>query len=472
MGHILPVVNTINKAQILPSEVTPRLYGDQNQEGLFSFYVDDIISLVTTGGSAFMRWLPSRGVINWKEPIAHLTWIAPEGFDGSQTYADFLASKDEVEECDFGDGFVYQICEYVHTMDRMSWSTRNEPIKQENLGMKLFDQQPIPVLRGETAGITLANDCDWSLARLGMGAEESHNWNVIYGDRDAFPNTYLGINGIVSTGWVKSLVRGKGSCDFTDPIVIPGGDLDTNEAILRKIRAVARRIIRRMAQRNYTPSGDDMVIMMNDVMWAQLASTLAWGVMETQNPPAGYTLQTTPEVVMRELSRVSNGGLGYGFIPVGNYNIPVIPETRIGAGSTNTDGDPSVTGDIFILTKNFRGIRVLEHQYLDWARLGNRPLEELSGFKNGEYQPQFFQNGMLRVSVQTLTTNNLCWFYGADMYGRIVSYMNMLQARINDVTVVTDMAGDNESSSFTSQDFYAFQGEIGGDGTGLLVPLT
>lgn len=463
---ILPIY----KAQPLPSEVSPRLYGNKNHQALFSFYVGDIISLMTTGGSALMQWLPSRGVNTWNDPIAHLSWVAPEGFDGSQTYADFKASQDVIDECDFGDGTIYQICEYLHTMERMSWSTRNEPIKQEDLGMKLFEKMPLYTLRGDTEGVAINSDRDWSLARLGILAEEDHNWNIIYGDDIAYPNSYLGINNIITTGWVKGRAKGRGSCDFTDPVIVNGVNLATNTEILRQIKVVAKRIIRRMKQRGYTPSGDDMVVLMNDVMWDYLSQTLAWGVFETFNPPDGIDLTTNTDVIARETARIRTGGLGEGTIRIGNYDIPVITDTRIGA-STTVDGSPSITGDIFVLTKRFRGITVLEHQYLKWSLLGNNPNPALDGLKNGEFKPAFFQNGMIRVSVQTMANNNLCWYYGADMYGRIVSYMNMLQGRINDVTVITDSQGENESVSFTSQDFYAFNGEQGGQGDVLLVPL-
>lgn len=459
------------KAQPLPSEVSPKLYGNYNHPALFSFYTGDIISMVADSPSPFSEWLPARAVTNWNEPIAHLSWVAPEDFTGEDTYADYLAAKDPVEECDFGDGFTYQICEYMHTMARMAWSTKSEPIKVEDLGMKLFERMPQQVLRGDSVGVNINNDRDWSIARLGIGIQDHQNWNMIYGDERVYSNTYLGINNIVTAGWVRNRNTSRGTCDFTDPIVVSGVDLENNQEILRMMKAIARRLIRRMSQRGYTPRGDDMAWLMNDTMWDMLSETIAWGVMDVFNPPSGFQLQTTPEVVSRELQRVRTGGVGYGSIRVGTYDIPVLPETRIGHGTTNSDGLPSVTGDIFILTKRYKGFNILEHQYVNWNSLGKSPMQDLTGFKNGEYKPQIFQNGMIRVSVQTLNGNNLCWYYGADMYGRITTYMSALQGRLNDVTVITYMEGDNESASFTSPDFFAFDGEQAGSGDVLLVGL-
>lgn len=460
------------KADIFPADVSPRLYGDQTHPTLFSFVTGDIISAVANAPSPLMDWLPSRGVTWWNEPIGHLSWVAPENFDGSESYAEYLASMPEVEECDFADGTKYQICEYVHTMGRISGSTKNEPIKTESIGVRLYEKMPQQILRGNDAGITISNDRDWSLARLGMMMQEHQNWNIVYGSEGAYSNTYDGLNEIVQTGWVKSHARGKGSCDFTDPIVVNGVSLSTNEEILRRIKRVYMKIRKRMMQRGYTPKGDDIVILMNDTMWEYLADTLAYQVLDTNITPDNITLFATADAVAAERARLGQGGAGYGYIRIGSNLVPVLPDTRIGANTT-INGNPAVTGDIFILSKRFHGMTIMEHLYLDWAQMGPAsPLPLQNAYPTGAYRPVFFQNGMLRVTTQPLTGNFLCWYYGAEMYGMIVTYMNALQGRINDVTILTDTAGENESASFTSPDFYAFNGTQGGAGTALLEDLT
>lgn len=460
------------KAQPYPSDVSPRLYGNQNHQAIFSWYTEDIISLATEGGSPLLQWLPSRGVNTWNAPIGHLSWIAPEGMDGSQTYADYLADQVEVGECEYGDGTVYQTCEYNHQMDRITWSTKNEPIKRIDRGMKLWERMPQHVLRGDSQGITIDNDLDWSLFRLASVAEEHLNWNELYGDEDVYPNTYLGYSNIINQGWVRQRMTGRGSCDFTDPIVINGVDLTDNTAILKKLVRLVKRLMRRMAQRNYTPRGDDMVIVMSDVMWDYLSETLAWGVNAVFNPPAGIDVTVTTDAILREQQRIRTGGVGFGSIRINGLEIPVIPEPRMGVETQTDDGDPAITGDILVMTKRYKGITILEHQYLDWSKIPGGPMPELSGFHNGEYSPQFFNNNMFNVSVLTLEGTNDCWYYGMEMYGRNVSYMNMMQGRINDVTVLTEMTDENENISFTNQDYYAYNGEKGGQGNVLLHPLT
>lgn len=471
MTALMPNVNMqgVSTEKIMPSDVAPRLYGSDTQQSLFRFQTNDIISLTTTGGSSLMNWMPARGVNTWNDSIAHLSWIAPDAFDGSKSYADFLVDQGEIGECDFGDGFTYQICEYDNDMHRVAMSTRSEPIKAEYLGMKLWERMPQQVLRGETRGITLANDRDWSLARLGLGFEEHQNWNILYGDDEGYPNTYEGLNAMITSGWVRSHAAGRGSCDFVDPIVYSGVGLTSKTLVIRRLAALVRRLLGRMKDRNFMPSGDDMVIVMNPIMWYHLADQIAYGALTNFFKPSDVTLNVTPDGVQRERDRIKNGGLGEGFIPIEGRNIPVITDSRIGYNSTSTGGNPAITGDIFVLTKRFRGITILEHQYLDWGKMPMSPFENYAA--RGEYQPAFFQGNMIKVSPLRVDGNDRCWYYGAEMYGRLVSYMNMLQGRINDVTIEVEVDDEFESGSFTSQNFYPYGGATGGAGTALLTEL-
>jgi hypothetical protein len=168
-------------------------------------------------------------------------------------------------------------------------------------------------------------------------------------------------------------------------------------------------------------------------------------------------LNTTPEVVQRQREQFASGGLGYGVFPVDGVNVPVIIEDQLAANVTLTDGTPGVTGDIYVLTRYFNGQTILENQYLDWNQLQ-------VPFNN----PQEFtrQNGMLRVGW--VTEANSCFYYYVDMWGRLISRYQPLQAKITDVTLATLMENENESVSFTSQDFYAYGGQRGGAGVSLI----
>lgn len=449
----------------MPSEVT-RLFGNETNPGLFSYYPNDIISMTTSGGSPLMRWLPARGVNTWNDPVAHLSWIAPEGFDGSTTYGDFLAASDPVGECEYGDGYVYQICEYAHKMDRVTASTKNEPIKTEYMGMKRWQSQPTYMLRGETAGINIANDRDWSLARLALGFEQHLNWTLLYGNPDGYNNTYLGLLDILVPGWVRAH-KYNGSCDFTDPMIVNGIGESTGETVLRNLRGVIRHLRGRMASRNFTPMGDDMVIVMGPTMWQYVADAIAFGTLVSYNAPTNLELSTSPEAIQRERERVTQGGVGFGYVPIDGVNVPVIPEPLLEFNTTDTDGDPAVTGDFLILTKNFRGIRILEQQYLDWSQMGGES-PFATGLTSGEARPVLFQNNMIRVEPVRVNGLDSCWYYGAEMYGRITSYMQPLQARITSVTLKTDPGHSVEGASFTHQNFYAFNGLASGSGSAVL----
>lgn len=453
--------------KVNPSDVTNRIYGDQTHPSLFSYFTDDIISMTTSGGSPLMKWLPARGVNHWNDPIAHLSWIAPEGFTGSDSYEDYLADMEAVGECEFGDGYTYNICEYTLEMDRVSWSTINEPIKDEINGMRQFERVPTRVLRGQSAGITLDNDKDWSIARLALGAEDHLGYTILNGDPSGLKNTFEGIRPKLANGWVLQHKRGKGSCDFTDPRVISGVALNTPEAILRRIRALVRFIRMRAMERNYSISGDDMVIVMNPTMWTYIADAIAFGTLVSYGVPTNIELSISPEVVERTRARISGGGLGFGFIPIDGQAVPVIPETRLGGNST-LDGEPAITSDILVLTKRFRGINILEMQWLDWSNLERSPF----AMPRNDFEPEFFQGGMIRVMPVRMNGNDRCWYYGAEMYGRVVSYMQPLQGVINDVTIPVDLDDEHESGSFTSRNFYAFNGAEGGAGNALLTELT
>jgi hypothetical protein len=466
MGAIAALKTNESTEKTMPSEVT-RLYGNENKIGLFSYYPKDIISMCTSGGSPFMRWLPARAVNTWHEPVAHLSWVAPEGFDGSTTYGDYLAALDPIAECDYGDGYTYQICEYAHKMDRVAVSTQKEPLKPEYLGMKRWEQQPSYVLRGENEGLTLSNDIDWSLSRLAAGLEQHLNWTALYGNPAGYVNTYLGLLSMLVPGWVAQHKFGGGSCDFTDPLVINGVGSSTPETVLRNIRGVVRKLRARMAERNYTPKGDDMVVVMGPTMWQYVADAIAFGSLVTYGAPSGMEISTSPEAIQRERDRITQGGIGFGYIPIDGIAVPVVPETLLEFNTTTAGGDPAVTGDILVLTKNFRGIRILEHQYLDWSQM--RPESPFAeGLTNGESRPALFQGNMIRVNPVRVNGLDSCWYYGAEMYGRIATYMQPLQARITSVTLETDPGHDIEAGSFAHPNFYAFNGGVAGGGTAVL----
>jgi hypothetical protein len=446
----------------VPSDNTDFLYGHQNEGQLFSLCTEDVFSEVITGGSPLNQWIPARGTNTWNENVGHITWVAPEGFTGSTTYMDYLAAADPIGECDYGTGFDYNICEYTHQMRRVSFSNKNKPINRQSVGMKQCERMPQLRVRGSNSGIALDNDADWSVARLAIGMEQHLNWNTIHGDQSAAENMYDGLDNIISTNWVRSKAVGPGSCDFTDPLIVNGIALDGPEQILRTLKAMIRKIRMRMFERGYLPAVGDMAIAMSSSHWMYISDAIACGALTGSCNLDNLSLQITPEVWQREKERVTSGGLGFGFLDIDGRPIPVIPDNTVGANVTLGDGAPGVVGDIYVLTRRFRGINILEQQYLNWNNVGDNPVPNAS---------VTMQNGMIRTTWVDENGKDLCFWYAVEMFGRIMSLMQPFQAKLTDVVVETELVNENESGSFASQDFYAYNGQLGGAGVARIAGL-
>lgn len=427
------------------------------RDGPWSMCANDIISAVASGGSDLMRWLPTRGVIHRTEHVAHLSWVAPEGFDGSESYMDYLAAV-VVEECDFGPTADWNACEYTHTSHRVSF--QSPVITRRDMGMLECENSPIYRLRGNTTGLPIDNDADWAKAKTVFLIEPHLNFTILYGDSTVNDDMmYDGIDKILDTGWVAAHAVGSGSCDFTDPMIINGTGLATPQAVLRTLKHMIRKIRNRARERGVTLTGNDMAVLMPLSHWAYLADAIAWGAMVGElvtNIVANNSIQG----FMLERQRITQGGFGNGFIEVDNMAVPVLVDTLLGVNGVLED-DSVVTGDIYVLTRTFGGVNILEHQFLDWRRLrmddGPRIEEEISG------------NGLFRSVWKNL--NQSCFQWGIEAEARIISRFQPLQGKLTDVTVTTLLENENESASFASPDYYAYNGNQGGQDVAYLSGL-
>ena len=421
--------------------------------GFWSMCTDEVISDVVTGGSVLMQWIPSRGVDTIQSNVAHLAWVGPDGFTGSQTYMEYLAGLADPGDCSYGPSDDWNGFEYTHQGYNVS---RTSPtLKPEDWGSRYCDRQPILRVRGDSAGINLANDAEWALAKAGIGLESHLNWNLIYGDPAIAKYTYDGLDVIIQPGWVSSKLIGPGQAVFSDPLVVNGVSLDTAEKILTKIKGMVRKIRQRAMQRSYMLTANDMAIVMPTAIWTYIADAIALGLLMAV-APSTIQVNITPEGFQRERDRITQGFYGFGFIPVDGVPVPVIVEDTMGANVTLSGNVPGVTGDIFILTRYFKGITILEHQFFNWNSVQGYPAEN----------EIVLQNGMLRTGW--VTEANKCFYYYAEMKGRILSTFQPLQGRINNVTVASILENENESGSFGSQDWYAFNGQRGGMGVNLI----
>lgn len=436
--------------------------------GIFSWTVDDVISSSIRGSSPLLAWLPSAPRNTWNEKVAHLTAVFGLDFDGSQEYIDYIASASNPDECDFGEGGMdFQVYEYSIGYNRMS--TKSKPLNRFDFGgMKQWEKQPVYSIRGPQEGTQITNDAEWALTMLARDMEDHINWCGIYGDGDV-PSTkgmFHGLNSVISKGYVEARAEGKGDASiFSDPDVYSGVNLTTPEALISFLRNVIRRLVRRMRQRGYTPQGDDMVIAMPPEIWEECAEVLAAGYFDNR-VVTNIEFHTTPEVFARMKQSYMNGGIGQGFLPVSNVgNVPILQDEHLGSSVTSLSGNNAITGDIYVLTKRFGNMNILEMQYINWSDISLPPV---GNSDNGRYLDSAYQNGMFRGSWNHV--NNMCYTYGMETYMRLVSRVQPFQAKITDVTIEVDRIGKMEAASWTHRNFFPFSqaGKTGGQGESLI----
>lgn len=442
---------------------------------IWTYCAGDVISDAVEGSDPLVAWLPAEPTNVWNDNVAHLSYLTGEGFDGSETYLEYIAAVSNPAECDYGEGDMdFNICEYTSTLARVSTSNKNNPLNRMHFGgMRYCEREPQFRIRGEMRGIQIDNDADWILSKLALDYEQHIAWSTIHGDASITTNKGLfdGLDTVVSQGYVTAHKVGSGSCEYTDPIVVSGTSLDTPEKILRKIIAITRRIRRRMAVRNFRPAPGDQVVVMPLEFWNQILDVISWGALTPGSQPGRIDFTTTPEVWQRLRDTYGQGGLGYGFIPMEDGPLWVMVNDNIASNSTAASGMSSITSDIYILTKRYKNINALALRYLNWNNIIGTPAPGVGNSQvisptNGSV----FQNGMVRASWQEV--NNLCYWYGMESYLGMVTRMQYLQAKITDVTLEVNDAFDlMEGPTYMHPNFYAYEGRgTAGGGTPLITP--
>lgn len=431
----------------------------------FSYCVGDVISMMARPMSLLMNWIPSSRSTEMVRTAGHLSWVAAKDFDGSTSYLEYISIDDPIGMCDFGSGAMqYNICEFKHEAKRISLSNKDEPLNFFSAGgINYCDKQPRVYVRGEMAGLRIENDAEWVLSGLTSRLTTHLKWNMIHG-MDALiadPGSYDGLKAVITKNWVKNHRNGEGSCVWTDPLVVSGTDIDNVDQLIRRLRFYLRKIIKRMTDRGYTPTSDDICITGPLPFFNMIWDYMATGALANVSNQTVVDFEITPEVWQRERQRLTSGGLGYGVFPLPEgFQCPVIPEDQLGRFALSAEGNAAVTGDIMILTRYFDGNTVLLHEWIDLSAAKGLPVQT---------NYTFAQDGMVRVVW--VTVNESCYWYGQEMYARFMSLMQPLQFRLTDVTLETGGEYDMESPDYTHQNFYPYEGEVGGQGTALLVPF-
>jgi len=448
----------------MPNNDAPRATtGWLYDNGPFSLIDGDPISMAVNSGGPLLNWIPSRGVKSRTSHVAHLEWVAPEGFDGQQTYPEYLAGL-SIEECGYGPSTSWSGFQYKMDGGSFSWTTTKMKPYPDG-GIRYTEEYPTFMLRGSGIGQPLSDDREWAVARTLMVAMGHLDYVLRFGNAANSVMEWDGINQVITPGYVQSRVYGPGQPHWADPLVINGGPITDPATILRAIRYLVRRLRNRIKARNWNLAFGDMVVYMPSTMWDNLSEFVAMGALWRYTNSFGFEGQMSYRDFRAEMRDVKSGGVGFGTLDIDNEPIPVLTDLNSGLNVTIDVGEeterPAVAGDIMILTRRVEGMTLLEQQYIDW--------NQLEYPTNGEEDKFTIQGGMARAGW--ITESNKCFYYYVEMAGRLVTYMQPLQARINNVVVDTLEDGEYEAGSFTSPDFYAYNGQQGGHGNILLSPV-
>jgi hypothetical protein len=431
------------------------------ENGPFSLVEDEPVSAVIKGGSALAQWLPAR-LVDYRYPhVSHLEWIAPDGFDGSETYRDYLRDV-EIADCDYGPTSDWSGFEYH--MEGAEWSFQSPVLKDKDFGMKDYEESPVYQVRGGQAGMPLTNDADWAVARSLILMEQHMSYLLVYGDITNSVMEFDGLDTIISNGYVASKVVGPGVPHWPNPLIVNAAAVTTAAGILELIRGMVRKLRNRALSRNWSLAVNDMAILLPAAMWPYIADSCASG-SHVAFDATEFTGQMTYGDFLSERSRITQGGLGFGFIDVDGMAVPVIPDGNLGRNTTIDPGGDNeaegVTGDIMILTRRINGMTILEQQYMDWSQFVTPD--------NGHQDTFALMNGLMKGGWKL--ENNACFQYYLKAGGRLTSLFQPMQARINNVSLTTILENENEGGMFWSPDFYAYDGAQGGGAVSLLTPL-
>jgi len=278
--------------------------------GPFTWQEEDLISDVTSGGSPLLQWLPTGTADSQNATVAHISWIAPENWDGTD-YAAYLAGLD-IAECEYGPSTQWNGFEYEETYGEFSWSSDTFNLVNTYLTQFAYQRDPRFRLRGPNAGLPLDNDEDFGIAQVAYVAENHLAWNVIYGDGTNSGMEWNGLDQILTASYVSSrtISGSSGTVDFADPVIIDGTTLTTIAQLVQSMRRLVRFIRYRASMRQLPIMDADMAFVMPLVTWYAIAEFLATYGMVSHD--ANVQRQDTAADAEGRLNSLMTGGLGWG----------------------------------------------------------------------------------------------------------------------------------------------------------------
>ncbi len=424
-----------------PYSTDSKLY----DSGPFSWQDEDLLSDVTEAGSPLLQWIPttSTGVRN--AVVSHIGWIAPEDFDGSD-YGAYLAGL-SIAECEYGPSTKWNAFQYEETFGEFSRSSDTFTIRDTFVLQFDYERDPRFRVRGPGAGLPLANDEDWGVARTIQDAQNHLSWNIIYGDGTNSTEEWNGLDQILTAGYVaaRTVTGSTGTVDFADPVIVDGTTLPTIASAVQAIRQMVRFIRYRASQRNLSIADNDMALVMPVATWHAIAEYLAVNGMVTS-----ITRTEVSGDAEARLGTIMSGGVGDGAFSVDNRAVPILLDDSLGALTNN---DTTVTSDIFLLTRRIGNETILEQQYLDYS------LAQKSNALGLDINIRTGLGGLIRYGW--VVENQKCFYYFTEMGGRLLSRAQPYQGRITSLTVPLNAPFTLEANSYTD----AFWGTVLNSGT-------
>lgn len=413
--------------------------------GPFSWQSEDIISDIIPDGSQLLQWIPTGTVEAANEVVDHISYVAVDGWDG-QNYGTFLAALD-VAECEFGPATKFDTTSYEVTYGTFSFSTDTFKVIPSIVVRDQYDRSAMYRSRGSFKGLPLDNDAEFGIARLMHHMQQHVAFVTTDGVLSNSDFEYDGFVEVIATDYVTNHeVSGHGGNNlFSDPLVIDASGFGSTATIINSMRNAVRFIRRRAGQRQIAIQDGDMAWTMPLASWHAIAEELAInGMVPT-------TSVEFPGDAEERLNRILTGGFGNGAFLVDGRPVPVIIEDNLG---TETDTNTTVTSTNYLLTRRGSGVNLLEQQWIDFstAQAAFTPLMQ------GSMQMSTGLGGIVRYGE--VVENATCWYYFAEMGGRLISRFQPLMARMNNVVLPLNAPFRVESGGY-SDHFYANEGTPG-----------
>lgn len=409
--------------------------------GPFTWCVDSLISDVTAGGSTLMQWMPTETFTSEVEHVAHLSWIAPEGYDGTTDYDTYL-NNIIIAECGCGPATDWNGFEYSIPYGCFCFET--ETLHVTDFGQRLCDAVPVMTLRGPNQGLRLQTDAEWAIARLGY-VSEHHVDYVLLNGLEGGTMQWGGLMEILTAGYVAAHFVGSGDVRWADPLIVNGAGIANCQDLIETLKAMVNTTLQRAQDRNMTIATEDMVIVMPRPFWRYMLDCIACGgAMGCGVEPLAMNYADWRQ----ERARAASGGMGFGVLDVDGRLVPVIPHNNMGV--VNPGPPATATSDILILTRRVGGMTILEQQYLNY--------DMLNGWREAVTNSWTEQGGIMRVGW--VHERQSCFSYFSEMCGRIVSRWQPFQARLTGVTVDLTLAvPEMEAPSFWNENAYVWDGQ-------------